>query len=147
MPGDFVATPQGIYDSAAILPHLHDMVSKFAPIPPSHHGGDRTFVPADLLGSDYVFIHRDAHHTPLQCSYEGPFHVLERNPRFFIIDFRGKPDTVSVDCLKPAHLDISHPVQWAKPRRRGRLPTKQAIPDNDGSGGSCGGVHHLPRTI
>ena len=26
--------------------------------------------------------------------YEGPFHILERGPKFFTIDFGGKPDTV-----------------------------------------------------
>ena len=123
-------------DSAAILPHLRDTVSNFAPIPTAHHGGHRTFVPADLLGIDYVFIHRDAHHTPLQRPYEGPFHILERNPKFFIIDFGGNLDTVSVDRLKPAYVDISHSVQVAKPRCRGHPPTKQAIPDNGGSRGN-----------
>ena len=124
-----------MHDSAAILPQFHDTVSKFAPILTTYHGGHRTFVPSDLQSSEYVFIHRDAHCTPLQRPYEGPFYVLERNPKVFMIDFRGKPNTVSVDHLNSAHLDISHPVQEAKPRRQGCPPTKQAIPDNDGSGG------------
>ena len=79
--------------------------------------------------------------TQLQHPYEGPFHVLERNPKFFIINIGGKPNTVSVDRLKLAHLDISYTVQVAKPRRRESPPTKWVTPDNDGSGGrSCGGI-------
>ena len=116
VPGDFNATPQGMHDSSTILPQLRDTVSKFASIPTTHHGGHRTFVPSDLQSSKYVFIRRDGHCTPLQRPYEGPFHVLERNPKFFIIDFGGKPDTVSADRLKPEHLDISHPVQVAGSR-------------------------------
>ena len=39
VPGDFVATPQGMYDSGAILPHLRDTISKFTPTPTAHQGG------------------------------------------------------------------------------------------------------------
>ena len=48
VPGNFIATPQGMHDSSKILSQLRDMVSKFAPIPSIHHGGHRTFVPSDL---------------------------------------------------------------------------------------------------
>lgn len=125
VPGDFVAKPQAQQDSASILPHLHALVSKFTPIPTSNHGKSRVSLPINLQSSEYVFIRRDAHCTPLQRPYEGPFHVLEKGPKFFKIDFGGKADTVSVDRLKPAHLDPEQPVQVAKPRRRGRPPTKQ----------------------
>ena len=129
LPGNFIPTPQGMHESSTILPQLRDTVSKFATISTTYHGGHRTFVPSDLQSSEYVFIRRDAHRTPLQGPYEGPFHVLERNPKFFIIDFGGKPETVSVDRLKRVHLDVSHPFQVAKPRYWGCPPTKQAIPD------------------
>ena len=45
-----------------------------------------------------------------------PFHVLERGSKFFKIDIGGKADSVSVDRLKPAHLDPDQPVQVAQPR-------------------------------
>lgn len=135
VPGDFIATPQGRHDSPTVLPQLRDLVSKFVPTPTTRHGGPRISVPHDLQSSEYVFIRRDAHRTPLQRPYEGPFHVLERGPKFFKIDFGGKADTVSVDRLKPAHLDLDQPVQVAKPRRRGRPPTRKGPPDANGSGG------------
>ena len=125
VPGDFVAKPQAPQDSVGILPHLRELVSKFTPIPTSSHGRPRASLPKDLQSSDYVFIRRDTHRTPLQRPYEGPFHVVAKGPKFFKIDFGGKTDTVSVDRLKPAHLDPHQPVQVAKPRRRGRPPTKK----------------------
>ena len=96
VPGDFVATPHRQLDPVAVLSRLRDTVSKFIPIPTSHHGNPKTSVPPDLRSSEYVFIRRDAHRTPLQRPYEGPFRVLGRGPKSFTIDFGGKPDTVAV---------------------------------------------------
>ena len=132
VPGDFVATPRGQHDSATVLPHLRELVSKFVPTPTSGHGGSKVSVPHALQSSKYVFIRRDAHRTPLQRPYEGPFHVLERGPKFFKIDIGGKADSVSIDRLKPAHLDPDLPVQVALPPRRGRPPGKKGINSSGG---------------
>ena len=60
---------------------------------------------------------RVAHRTPLQCTYDGPFKVLERAAKFFTLDLNGRQDTVSVERLKPACLDADwglgeRPPQW-----------------------------------
>jgi len=47
----------------------------------------------------------------LHNRYEGPFHVIKKDSKFFTIDFGGKTDTISIDCLKPAHLDTDQPVK------------------------------------
>ena len=73
VPGDFIATPQGMHDSATIPPQLRD--TKFAPTPTTHHGDHRTFVLSDLQSSEYISIRRDAHRTPLQRPCEGTFLV------------------------------------------------------------------------
>ena len=143
VPGDFVATPHGQQDAATVLPQLRETVRKFVPTPTTRHGHSRTSVPPDLQSSQYVFVRRDAHRTSLQRPYNGPFQVLESGPKFFKIDFGGKPDTVSVDRLKPAHLALDQPVQVAMPPRRGRPPTRTGLPGTHGSGGgSCGSSQH-----
>ena len=134
--GDFVAASQVQQDSTTILPHLRELVNKFKPVPTTRHGRRKAVLPKDLQTSDYVFIRRDVHRTPLQRPYEGPFHVLERGPKFFKIDFAGGTDTVTVDHLKPAHLDLSQPVRVAQPRRRGRPPTNH---------GYCWVLEQLPK--
>ena len=139
VPGDFIAPAQGTRMPASILPQLRDTVSKFIPIPTSCHGSPNISMPSNLQNSDYVFIRRDGKHSPLKSPYEGPFHVLEKGPKFFKIDFCGKADTISIDRLKPAHLDVSKPIQVAKPQRRGCLPTKKIL-DVSGGGGGGGPV-------
>ena len=106
--------------------------SMYLPPPPGMEVPRFLFHMLYRAANNYVFIHRNAHRTPLQRPYEGPFHGLERGPKFFKIDIGGKADSVSIYRLKPAHLDPDLPVQVALPPHRGRPPVKKGI---NGSGG------------
>ena len=63
-------------------------------------------VSAALHMSQFVFMQKDGHKTPLQCPYEGPFQVLDRSDKFITLQMNGKIDTVSIDPIKPAFLEI-----------------------------------------
>ena len=93
-------------------------------MPTSQHGSTPISTPPNLQHFQYVFIRRDTHRTPLQRPYEGPFKVLQPGDKTFTIDIGGRKDTVSVDRLKPAHVDLELPVPVAEPKHRGRPPTK-----------------------
>ncbi|KAK3892964.1 hypothetical protein Pcinc_003143 [Petrolisthes cinctipes] len=71
---------------------------------------------------------KDAIRSPLAKPYEGPFRVLQRQPKTFIIDYGGRHEAVSVDHLEPAYIDLDTPVQVARPRRRGRPTSQQKLP-------------------
>ena len=79
-----------------------------------------------LLDATHVFLRIDAVRRPLVAPYEGPFPVLSRSPKTFVILRREKHFTVSVDRLKPAAFlpEIGHP---------GRLPGlgSQVLPGRD----------------
>ena len=53
---------------------------------------------------------------PWNVPYEGPFKVIHSGPKVFTIDRGGKLETVSIDRLKPAHLDFDMPVPVPMPR-------------------------------
>ena len=40
----------------------------------------------------------------LQPPYQGPYRVIDRKSKFFIIEKNGKQDSVSIDRLKVAHI-------------------------------------------
>ena len=122
VPGDFIPNTGTESEHSFELQQLREHVRTLAPVPTSQNGTKATSVPVELEKAKFVFVRRDAHRTPLQRPYEGPFKVLESGPKTFKIDLGGKPETVSVDRLKLAHLDIDSPVQVAKPRPRGRPP-------------------------
>ena len=127
VPGDFLANPVGINTPAKFLPALRDTVRSFAPVPTSRHGTFTSTVPPDLITSKFVFVRR-AQKNPLQNHYDGPFQVLQNGDKTFTLDKGGRPEVVTIDRLKPAHLDIDRPVQVAAPPRRGRPPR---IPQSD----------------
>ena len=122
--GDFLATPSGRDEPTKILPELRGKVGKLAPVPTARHGSPRTSVPPTLHNSQFVFVRRDCHRIPLQRSYEVPFTVIEHGDKVFKLDVGGRTEVVSVDRLKPAHLDFDQPVSPAVPPRRGRPRTR-----------------------
>ena len=129
VPGDFISSYSTCSDSKFQLQRLRDQVRSLAPIPTSQHGVVPDSVPRDLQQAKFVFIRRDAHRTPFQRPYEGPYKVIQPGFKTFKIDRGGRPETVTVDRLKPAHIDLEHPVQPSVPQSHGRpLANPQPAP-------------------
>ena len=59
----------------------------------------------DLRTSRYVFVKNNAK-KGLQPTYKGPYQVVERHEKYFLIDFGGKTDKITIDRLKTAHVKI-----------------------------------------
>ncbi len=66
-----------------------------------------TYLPTALGSCTHVFIRRDSVKKPLQSPYDGPFRVIRRTPKYYQLEMYGRHDTVSVDRLKPAHVDVT----------------------------------------
>ena len=52
---------------------------------------------------------------PLQTPYVGPFRVLDRFDKFFVVEVGSREERISVDRLKPALVEDNEPVQVAQP--------------------------------
>eukprot|EP00731_Ephydatia_muelleri_P033543 Em0032g5a len=116
VPGEFFPAHTSQPNHNSELQRLREQVQALVPIPTSHHGITPISIPPDLQHSQYIFIRRDSHRTPLQRPYKGPFKVLQPGEKNFTIDIGGRKDTVSVDRLKPAHIEFQVPVAVAKHR-------------------------------
>ncbi|CAH8515498.1 unnamed protein product [Heterobilharzia americana] len=72
-----------------------------------------------LQDCTHVFVRCDGVRKPLQPPYDGPFKVLSRKEKFFVIDRSGRQDSISVDRLKAAYIEddppSSTPTQLEKP--------------------------------
>lgn len=62
------------------------------------------FIFKDLFHTEYVFVRNDTVKQLLQHPYDGPFKVLSRGPKTFILYIRGKEVTVTINRLKPAYM-------------------------------------------
>ncbi|XP_066964234.1 uncharacterized protein [Macrobrachium rosenbergii] len=95
------------------LQRLRDMVGKFAPCKRTYTGRPAPFTSPGLSSATHVFVRVDAVRPPLTRPYRGPFRVLERNSKAFLLALPGRNDWVSVDRLKPAFLEESTGVTAA----------------------------------
>nr|XP_010769834.1 PREDICTED: uncharacterized protein LOC104945814 [Notothenia coriiceps] len=95
--------------------------------------------------ADFVFIRHDADRGPLRPPYDGPFRVIRHRDKSLVVDVGDRPETVSVDRIKPAHVDVSRPLELALPTRRGR-PTMARPPRPLWSVRAGVGWYFLPGT-
>ena len=62
----------------------------------------KSYVPDQLQTYDKVLIRIDHVRKPLEAPYSGPYMVLERTPKYFLIETNSNTHTqVSIDRLKP----------------------------------------------
>ena len=121
VPGTFVG-PSGNQEASEHLQRMRDIAGRLVPAPDAWHGTASASSTRGLQEAEYVFVRRDASHGPLQTPYTGPYRVLQRHGKYFIIQCGERTDSVSVDRLKPAKEDPGRPTEPAMPPRRGRTP-------------------------
>ena len=120
LPGEFFGTNPPTYtDRNSFLTRLRHSVSAWKPSP-TRLQNVHSYVPKDLSSCSHVFIRIDSHRSPLQPRYDGPFQVVRRKEKSFLIQRLNRLDWVSIDRLKPAFLDANPPDS--------ELPLQDPIP-------------------
>ena len=99
VPADFFRT-----STEPEMSQLRDNAQKFIPSRQTYHPTRPTHVPEDLLSSPHVFVRVDAAKPPLTPPYTGPYKVLQRRAKSYLLQLGNKRDWISIDRLKPAYL-------------------------------------------
>ena len=85
-----------------------------------------------LQGASFVYVCHGGAKLLLSPAYSGPFAVVSRSPKFFILDLGERHESVSVDRLKP-HAGPSIFTLAAAPRcGRPPLPLAPPVPPPGG---------------
>ena len=111
LPGEFFSASAARAPSARtsdFVLQLQHSLRDFRPAQIEFHSVQRgnASVPSALRSSPCVFVHVDAVRRPLTPPYVGPFEVLDRNDKTFVLLRAGKHWTISVDRLKPCFSPV-----------------------------------------
>uniref|UniRef100_A0A0A9W8E2 Integrase catalytic domain-containing protein n=1 Tax=Lygus hesperus TaxID=30085 RepID=A0A0A9W8E2_LYGHE len=107
LPGEFLTPDPASGNESTIdlfVQQLRDRLRLMRPVLRNLRSSQQTFVHPELSKTSHVFVRVDAVRRPLQQPYDGPFRVVKRGDKTFILDRNGKEDVVSIDRLKPAFL-------------------------------------------
>lgn len=120
--GDALVVPGEFFPDASScddLARLRRIVGKFAPFKQTYRAPSHRYIPRDLHTTKYVFLRTDASKPPLTPPYTGPYEVIARKEKTFLLRIKGADDWVSIDRLKPAYLqdDDPPPVQLSRAGR------------------------------
>uniref|UniRef100_A0A0L8GWM4 Uncharacterized protein n=1 Tax=Octopus bimaculoides TaxID=37653 RepID=A0A0L8GWM4_OCTBM len=106
LPGQMIdpISPQNFLDPAKYVHHLRTPMLHLFPAGPRQQNV-ASHVPKDINTWTHVFVRSDGIPSQLQSPYSGPYKVIEKEPKYFVLDIGGKRNTVSVGCLKKAFVE------------------------------------------
>ena len=107
LPGEFFRNSSAFEEPCLqedFVKRLRFQMRQLRPASCTNHSLQNVFVHKDLLTTSHVFVRTDAVRKPLEQPYKGPFKVLSRSDKSFVLDLDGRKDTVSIDRLKPAFV-------------------------------------------
>ena len=84
---------------------LQRTMASLRPTTPRPAPGATSYVPRALEHASHVFVRHDAVKPPLAPRYDGPYRVLSRSTKTITVDRGGRSDVVSIDRVKPAHIE------------------------------------------
>ena len=115
LPGQFISPTFDItaLDPSVFVDRLQSFMQQLKPTPPRSHEA-YTYILANLPSCTHVFVCHDAVRKPFQPPYDGPFKVLKRSDKHFLVDVNGKQQTISVDSLKVAYTDAEDQSSTAR---------------------------------
>ena len=106
LPGELVSpSPPANFDYGDYAKRLAHHMRMLQQTPPRDQEV-RSYIPKSLATATHVFVRAGGVRTPMQAPYTGPFRILQRTEKFLVVDIRGKRETIAIDRVKPAFVEL-----------------------------------------
>ena len=110
------------------LSHYMQQIPYFAPRRTNRaHYVDKALMDASTT---HVFIKINSRRPPLHAVYKCSFRIIQRHPKYFVVDLRTHIDNISVGRLKVAHLSLeglSNNIKSQQPRLVNSSPSASEL--------------------
>ncbi|XP_046145866.1 uncharacterized protein LOC123989209 [Osmia bicornis bicornis] len=103
LPGDLIEGDEH-QELSQFVEQLRRRMKALQPVQRKDHGKKAIFVFKDLATTSHVFVRNDAVKKPLQPQYNGPYCVIQRGEKNFIVRIGDRNVNVSKERLKPAFI-------------------------------------------
>lgn len=105
LPGDLFGSQSiSVSDANECVRKIREVIEGLKPRPTIQRSARTIFIHSDLSTCSHVFVRVDLLRKSLQAPYEGPYQVIERSDKSFLLKMADKHVRVSIDRLKPAYL-------------------------------------------
>lgn len=106
LPGDFFDNSESVKvsDEPSYVNKVRKILNNLSPIPRGNSNDKKLFLHKDLNNCTHVFVRNDMVQRPLTPSYNGPYQVISRSPKSYVIRIADRQSTISIDRLKPAYV-------------------------------------------
>ena len=105
LPGDFFQSTTTQLDPVTYVTRLSTAMQQLQPPKVRQQSPRKSHVSEDLQTCTHMFVRHDAVKRPLRQPYDGPFEVIKRHDKHFTLAVKGSQSVISIDRLKPAHLE------------------------------------------
>lgn len=105
IPGEIVVKSNQSESSSPDIEKFKKAMQSLFPQKPRQSKHDLCYYPKNFNDCTHIWLRVDAVRTGLQPPYQGPYKVTRKMEKFWVIERNNKEVTVSIDRIKPAHLE------------------------------------------
>nr|XP_015908304.2 uncharacterized protein LOC107440041 [Parasteatoda tepidariorum] len=123
LPGEFFENSKVTTLAENFISNLQHQMETLKPLESKYFKRNKELVHKDLSSCSHVFMRIDRVRKPLESPYQGPYKVMDKTEKYFVISYKGKKVSISIDRLKPVYLlnsenenpDYDENLKTAKP--------------------------------
>lgn len=128
LPNEFFSTSKIQTDPMSFVTQLKNVMNCLRPTPTSNHSKKRVFVHKSLPLCKKVFVRVDRVKSPLERPYDGPYEVISRAKKNYVLRIKGKTVNITIDRLKPCFETVPEDELTSKEREKVPIKQHQHVP-------------------